>query len=112
MHENKNGSRDEIVIRNLVEDWASAVRRRDLNGILRNHSSNMLMFDVPPPLQSKGIDAYEKTWQVFFAWSPDPVVFNIREMSITAGSDVAFVAAVMHCAGTEAMETILSWISV
>jgi ketosteroid isomerase-like protein len=59
------------------------------------------MFDVPPPLQSKGIDAYERTWDVFFSWSHDPVLFDITEMSVTAGGDVAFVAAVMRCSGRE-----------
>jgi uncharacterized protein (TIGR02246 family) len=94
-------ARDEAEIRQLVENWASAVRRRDVNGILRNHSPDMLMFDVPPPLQSKGIDAYRATWDLFFSWSHDPVVFDIEEMTVTAGEDVAFVVALMRCAGTE-----------
>ncbi len=60
------------------------------------------MFDVPPPLESKGIDAYRKTWDLFFSWSDDPVVFDFNEMDITAGNDVAYVTALMRCAGTEA----------
>jgi ketosteroid isomerase-like protein len=60
------------------------------------------MFDVPPPLQSKGIEAYKKTWDLFFSWSHDPVVFDFTTMNITAGSDVAFVTALMRCTGTEA----------
>ena len=102
MGENQDGSRDEVAIRVLVEDWASAVRRKDFPGILRNHSSNLLVFDVPPPFQSKGIDAYKKTWDLFFSWAHEPVVFDIKEMSITAGSDVAFVTAVLQCSGREA----------
>jgi ketosteroid isomerase-like protein len=94
-------ARDEAEIRQLVENWAGAVRRRDVDGILRSHSPDMLMFDVPPPLQSKGIDAYRATWDPFFSWSHDPVVFDIEEMTVTAGEDVAFVAALMRCAGTE-----------
>jgi len=97
-----NDTKDEIAIRNLVENWASAVRRKDLSGILRHHSPSMLMFDVPPPVQLKGIEAYEKSWDLFFSWSHEPVVFDIGEMDITAGNDVAFVTAVMRCAGTEA----------
>jgi len=102
MSEQQNSTKDEIAICNLVENWASAVRRKDLSGILRHHSPGMLMFDVPPPVQSKGIEAYEKSWDLFFSWSHDPVVFDIGEMNITAGNDVAFVTAVMRCAGTEA----------
>jgi len=92
---------NEAAIRELVESWARAVRAKDLDGILANHSTDILMFDVPPPLQSKGIEAYKKTWELFFSWSNDPVVFDIKDMNIIAGSDVAFVAALMRCAGTE-----------
>ena len=92
---------NKAAIRELVESWARAVRAKDLDGILANHSTDMLMFDVPPPLQSKGIEAYKKTWELFFSWSNDPVVFDIKDMNIIAGSDVAFVAALMRCAGTE-----------
>jgi ketosteroid isomerase-like protein len=92
-------AKEEVAIRNLVENWASAVRQKDLDVILRNHSPNMLMFDVPPPLASRGLEAYKKTWGLFFSWAHDPVVFDIREMNVTAGDDVAFVTALMRCAG-------------
>jgi ketosteroid isomerase-like protein len=32
----------EAEVRQLVEDWAAAVRRKDLAGIVRNHSPNIL----------------------------------------------------------------------
>src|SRR5579871_3575035 len=46
---------DEIQIRTLLEAWAAAVRRHDVPAILAHHEPDMLMFDVPPPLQCKGI---------------------------------------------------------
>ncbi|HEY2921339.1 MAG TPA: nuclear transport factor 2 family protein [Candidatus Binatia bacterium] len=99
---NENRMTDEGAIRELVENWARAVRIKDLDGILANHSPEILMFDVPPPIQSKGIEAYRKTWDLFFSWSQDSRIFDISEMNITAGNDVAFVTALMRCAGTEA----------
>jgi len=93
---------NEAAIGDLIENWARAVRMKDLQGILAKHSSEILMFDVPPPIQSKGIEAYKKTWDVFFSSFQDSGVFNIEEMTITAGDDVAFVTAIMRCAGTEA----------
>jgi len=95
-------STDEAQIRDLVESWASAVRTRNLDGIMANHSPEILMFDVPPPEQSKGIEAYRKTWEVFFAWFQDSGIFDVRELNITAGDDVAFGTALMRCGGTEA----------
>jgi ketosteroid isomerase-like protein len=57
---------DEATIRGIVENWSRAVRSKNMNGILADHSPDVLMFDVPPPLQSKGIEAYKKTWDLFF----------------------------------------------
>ncbi len=65
MSANDNRKIDEGAIRDLVENWARAVRTKNLDGILSNHSPDMLMFDVPPPIQSKGIEAYRKTWDLF-----------------------------------------------
>ena len=79
---------DEAAIRGIVEDWARAVRNKNIDGILAHHSPDVLMFDVPPPLQSKRIEAYKKTWDLFFSWSRDPVVFDFTTMNITAGRDV------------------------
>jgi uncharacterized protein (TIGR02246 family) len=95
------GAREEAEVRALVQEWARAVRRKDRAGILRRHSPDVLMFDVPPPLQSRGMDAYARTWDVFFEWSDDPVRFDILDMHVTAGRDVAFVAAILRCAGTD-----------
>src|SRR5262249_49171078 len=92
---------DETAIRELIEGWAAAVRRRDVAGALHNHSADILMFDVPPPLKSEGIEAYRQTWDPFFSWSQEPVRFDIVEMRVTAGADVAFAAALMQCAGRE-----------
>ncbi|HEX5438952.1 MAG TPA: SgcJ/EcaC family oxidoreductase [Gemmatimonadaceae bacterium] len=101
MNVSSDRTEDGTAIRALVERWARAVRAKDLDGILANHAADILMFDVPPPLASKGIEAYRKTWDTFFAWSDDPVVFDIQDMDVTAGRDVAFVTALMRCAGTE-----------
>lgn len=97
----ENRDHAEAEIRKIVEDWASAVRRRDVPAILRNHSADILMFDVPPPFQSRGIEAYRKTWDLFFSWARDPAVFDIKALDVVAGSAVAFVMAVMKCAGGE-----------
>jgi len=91
-------------IRALLEDWAAAVRTRDLGGILAHHSTGIVMFDVPPPPVIRGIEAYARTWRLFFAAQAVPVVFDIIDLEITAGSDVAFAVARMRCVGSEAGE--------
>jgi ketosteroid isomerase-like protein len=55
------------------------------------------MFDVPPPFQSRGLDAYRKTWDLFFSYHQPSYAFNIEDIAITAGDDVAFAVVVMRC---------------
>jgi uncharacterized protein (TIGR02246 family) len=84
-------------IRAVIEAWADAVRRHDLPGILAHHEPDIVMFDVPPPLQSLGLDEYRKTWDLFFRYHQPAQAFDIEELAITAGDDVAFAAAIMRC---------------
>jgi uncharacterized protein (TIGR02246 family) len=83
-------------VRNLVEAWAQAVRDRDIDAILAHHSQDFVMYDVTPPLQLKGIEAYRKTWQPFFE-NTKAGVFDIQELHITADENVAFGFAIMKC---------------
>jgi uncharacterized protein (TIGR02246 family) len=92
------GATDETAIRELIERWAAAVRRQDIEGILQHHAEGLVMFDVPPPFQIHGLDEYRKSWELFFSWSIDPVPFDIQSLNVTAGSDVAFAVATMGCA--------------
>jgi ketosteroid isomerase-like protein len=57
----------------------------------------MVMFDLPPPLQCKGIDAYERTWDLLFRYHQPGTAFDFRELTVTAGADVAFAVAIMWC---------------
>lgn len=98
MTHSTSAAADEAIIRKLIEDWASAVRAKDFEDILAHHSDDMLMFDVPPPMESRGINAYRETWNLFYSAQPEPVAFDIQQMEIDAGSDVAFVTALMQCA--------------
>ena len=92
-----SNSEDEVRIKSLLEDWADAVRRHDLPAILAHHGSDIVMFDVPPPLQCKGIEAYKKTWDLFFRYHKPGAAFDIVELAVTAGQDVAFAAVIMRC---------------
>jgi ketosteroid isomerase-like protein len=87
----------ETHIRAMIEAWADAVRRHDLSGILAHHEEDIVMFDLPPPLQSRGIDEYRKTWDLFFRYHQPSQAFDIEELAITAGEDVAFAVAIMRC---------------
>jgi ketosteroid isomerase-like protein len=63
-------SSDEVRIRELIEHWAKAAREKDMDGVLAHHAEDVVMYDVPLPLQCQGIDEYRKTWELFFRQQP------------------------------------------
>lgn len=88
---------DEVEIRALIERWSRAVRDQDRAEIRKDHDADILMFDVPPPFQSRGIEEYMATWETFLSSSEKPVMFNFTDIEVTAGVNVSFATAVGHC---------------
>jgi ketosteroid isomerase-like protein len=93
----EHANTEETRIKSLLESWADAVRRHDVPAILAHHAPDIVMFDLPPPLQCKGIAAYEQTWELMFRYHKLGAAFDIEELSVTAGRDVAFAVAIMRC---------------
>ena len=87
-------------VRVIIEKWARAVSAADRAAILANHANDLLMFDFPGTV--KGLDAYDKTWDFFFADPLRPISFVPREIAATASDDVAFASCMVHCEGTSA----------
>jgi uncharacterized protein (TIGR02246 family) len=89
---------DREEIRSLIERWAEAVHRGDLDAVLADHSEDIVMFDVPPPYDGvHGIDAYRETWPPFFEWQARGASFEIVSLDVIAGDDVAYAHALLRC---------------
>jgi uncharacterized protein (TIGR02246 family) len=91
---------DESAIRALIGRWARAVHAGDMDAVLADHAEDIVMFDVPPPNEVRGMDAYRDTWPPFFDYQRRGAVFDIVSLDVTAGNDVAFAHALLRC-GTE-----------
>ena len=87
---------NETQVRDLIENWAKAVREKNMDAILAFHSVDFVMYDVPEPFQSVGLEAYRKTWDIFFKYTK-PGVFDIHELHVVADEDVAFAFGRMQC---------------
>ncbi len=90
---------NEVQIKNLVENWIAAVNRKDMDAILANHSTDIVMYDVPEPFQSAGIEAYRQTWDYFFNWNKDLGFFKMKELHVSADENVAFCFSALVCKG-------------
>jgi len=89
---------DEDEIRQLIMAWSSAVHTGDLPTVLAQHTDDIVMFDVPPPERGVlGIRAYEETWPPFFEWQASGSTFELDELQVVAGTDVAYAYALLWC---------------
>lgn len=95
-------SEDVAQIRTLIEKWAKAAHIGDLDGVLADHATDIVMFDVPPPEDGvRGIEAYRETWPGFFEWQREGAVFEIVSLDVIAGEDVAYAYALLRCGTPE-----------
>ena len=91
---------EESKIRGLLESWASATRQGRQDDVLANHAEDVLIYDVLPPMKYESATAYRRSWD---DWQPDTLGegrFDLEELSITTGSDVAFAHGIIQCGGT------------
>lgn len=93
---------DQNAIRAVVERWIEAIRARDLDGVVAAHTDDIVMFDVPPPQNGvRGLAEYRACWPPFFEFIASGAVFELVELDVTAGSDVAFARALLRCGEPE-----------
>jgi len=89
---------DEQQIRALIERWAAAVHAGDMETTLAAHAEDIVMFDVPEPDDGvRGLAAYRETWPGFFEWQASGGSFEIVELHVEAGGDIAFAWALLRC---------------
>ena len=92
-------SRGTRVFRKGKDGWEMV-----LEAVTENHTSDVVMFDVPPPVAHRGLEAYRGTWPPFFEWQRQSKGrFEITSLEVTAGADVAFAVAVLRCGTQEAL---------
>jgi uncharacterized protein (TIGR02246 family) len=94
-------STDEAQIRRLMDDRVKAVRAKDVNSSISNLVPDILSFDVVNPLQYIGTDAVKKRAAEWFSSFPGPVAYEMRDLSITAGDEVAFCHSLNHVSATK-----------
>jgi ketosteroid isomerase-like protein len=81
---------DEAEIKRVIEGCVVALRAKDLDGVMSIYAPEIVTFDVVPPLQYVGAEAMRKRWEEVFSSLPGPVGYEIADLSITVGEEMAF----------------------
>ena len=95
----KTKTTDEAQIRAVIEDWADALRNKEPTRALSHYASNLVHFSLAPPLLStasnpEGLNAWFATWK-------GPIGYEIRDLNILVGDDVAFSHSLNRMHGTK-----------
>jgi ketosteroid isomerase-like protein len=64
------------------------------------YAPDLVSFDIVPPLKHVGAEAKLKNWTDVFAAYRRPLGYEIRDLTITVGDDVAFGRSLNRISGT------------
>ena len=95
------GAADALVLRR-VDDWVTAIRARDLDGVMALYAPDVVSFDVNPPLWYAGPERKRRAWQAFFEAFAGPIAYEVRDLSIAARDGLACVHSLNYVTGVRA----------
>jgi uncharacterized protein (TIGR02246 family) len=90
----------EILVRQRVEEWAKALRAKDLDRIMSMYAPNVVSFDLEAPLRYAGTDGKRRAWQRLFAAYAGSIGYELYELAVTTQDELAFVHGLNHVTGT------------
>lgn len=90
---------DEVDIRRRIEAGVAAVRAMDLEGVMALYAPDIVSFDIGSPLRSVGAEAKRRAWVEAFAMYQRPLGYEVRDLTIAVGDDVAFGHSVNRISG-------------
>lgn len=89
-------------VQEVLDRWAKAFRAKDIDGIMAVYAAGdgVVAYDIVPPLQYRGKDAYRKNYVEFLDQYTGPIELELRDPHVVAGNDVAFIYSLERMSGT------------
>jgi len=96
----QNQASAEAGVRQWMDDFKHAFEAKDTKAVMALYSPDILAYDVIPPLQYSGIDAYGKDFASYFANFNGPLTLEYRDCHIATSGDLAIVTCLERATGT------------
>ncbi|HEY9264164.1 MAG TPA: nuclear transport factor 2 family protein [Microlunatus sp.] len=90
---------DEALIRDRMGMTVEGIKRKDFDLLKQAYAPDVVSFDVEPPLQHVGLAAKMKNWERAFKIFQE-ISYEIRDLTITVGDEVAFGHGFGRLSGT------------
>lgn len=89
---------DERAVAALIQGWAAAARKGELEAIMACYMPDLVAFDAIAALQFKGAEAYRRHWETCLAHVPGgQMILEVHDLQIVCGGDIAFAHYLSHC---------------
>lgn len=96
----RTSRKDEAEIRALLDGFVNAIRAKDIHGVMSVFAPDVVSLDLGPPLQHGGGETFMKRWHELFESYQGAIGYEIRDLSVDAGDDVAFSHSLNRVSGT------------
>lgn len=87
-------------IESLLESWSDAIRRKDIDRLMSLYSSDIVYYDVVPPLQIKGADSVRRNFLRWFDLWTSSIGQEIQDRNVATSGDVAVAHMLVRASGT------------
>jgi ketosteroid isomerase-like protein len=91
---------EEAEIKRAIEGYVEALRARDIDGVTSIYAPDLVSFDLVPPLQYVGAETYRNHWLEGWALLQGSMGYEVADLSITVGDDVAFTHSLNRSSAT------------
>ncbi|WP_367871463.1 SgcJ/EcaC family oxidoreductase [Luteolibacter sp. Populi] len=90
---------NEDQIRELTQQWLKAVHARDAKAVMACYAEDVIAYDLFTPTKVTGVGDYRKNYEMWFQCCQGPIHYEIKELDIVAGDEVAFCRSLNRMTG-------------
>lgn len=89
----------ETQIRQLVAERDRAIVARNLDAHVAQFADDLVFFDLKPPFQARGAEAYRQAWEQCLPCLPESFGIETRDLRILVGGGIAVAHRLMRLTG-------------
>ena len=82
-----------------IETLAQAIRTKNLDQLMSHYAADVVVYDLLPPLDVRGIHAYRKNFEKWFASMSGRISYEMMDVHISADDMHAFCHCLSHVTG-------------
>jgi ketosteroid isomerase-like protein len=87
-------------VRALLKEWLEAIRRKNIDRLMRLYAGNAVYFDLVPPLRLVGADPIRRNFLRWFDGWTSAIGQEVRDLDVASSGDIAATFMLVRASGT------------